>query len=82
MSTKEKHNKEKYETSTKKYQVETGQVNTTMVCFTDIEEPKEVSVTEWINGEGVDVGIDSKISFSLSLEEALALKFALSQIDL
>ena len=65
----------------KKYKVESGEVKTMMVSFDDMGEQKEVSITEWINGEGFDLDIDSKVVIPLSYEEASAVRFALSQLD-
>jgi hypothetical protein len=53
-----------------------------MVKFKDGAEQKDVSVTEWINGDGFDIGIDSGRIVSVSAAEAAALKFALTQLDL
>jgi hypothetical protein len=71
---REKHNVE--------YEVETGEVKTWMVGFQDMGEQKEVTATEWINGEGFDVSVDSSKIMSLTNAELQALKWLLAELDI
>jgi hypothetical protein len=63
------------------YEVETGEVKTWMVGFKDMGEQKEVTATEWINGEGFDVSVDSSKIMSMTNAELQALKWLLAELD-
>lgn len=70
--------KDKYKVE---YEVETAEVKTWMVGFKDMGEQKEVTATEWINGEGFDVSVDSDKIMSLTNAEIQALKWLLAELD-
>ena len=67
---------------TEKYEVEKGTVNTIMVRFKDGKTESEVAITDWINGDGFDISVDSNRAISVSYSELAALKFAMAQIDI
>lgn len=63
--------------------IEESKVRTVIAAFKDGSDKDDrfVSITEWINGDGYDVEVEGKPSFSLTGMEATALCKVLARID-